>query len=426
MALPSQTERANETNRTVMAQPSGGLSSSSTAKIMLVGLTLVAAAGVVWGVKKYNAKNDSVPANIDPIASGTAPAPGSLSDALQTVGPRTDVPGSVQTQPTVPNKVDVTKPDLTAVPANTPPVTTLSGQTAGQPSGIPTGTPAGTPGTAPNGTAGGTPGNNTFPASVSTSAVAQLIEQGNSALAGSRTVDARALFSRAYLHAEASDADRDALRTKLTLLSDELLFSNKVTAGDPLVETYSIASGDALEKIAKKRDLAAPWSLITRINKMSNPNAIRVGQKIKLARGPFHAIVDKSDYRIDIFQGSPDESDRWVFVKTLKVGLGEGNSTPLGTYVVKNKQKNPAWVNPRNSKEKFTPDDPKNPIGEFWIGLLGQGDAAVNVGYGIHGTIDPESIGQQKSMGCVRLVNDDVATVYDFLIEKLSVVKIVP
>ena len=46
-------------------------------------------------------------------------------------------------------------------------------------------------------------------------------------------------------------------------------------------------------------------------------------------------------------------------------------------------------------------------------------------GYGIHGTIDPDSIGQMKSMGCVRLRHDDVALVYELLTDQASRVTIV-
>jgi lipoprotein-anchoring transpeptidase ErfK/SrfK len=36
-------------------------------------------------------------------------------------------------------------------------------------------------------------------------------------------------------------------------------------------------------------------------------------------------------------------------------------------------------------------------------------------GYGIHGTNDPSSIGRSVSHGCVRLRNEDIATLYDMV-----------
>ena len=82
---------------------------------------------------------------------------------------------------------------------------------------------------------------------------------------------------------------------------------------------------------------------------------------------------------------------------------------------------NPEWRNPR-TRELFLPDDPANPIGERWIGLVGvDAHLAASEGIGIHGTIEPESIGRQASMGCVRMLPDDVALVYGMLVEGSTV-----
>ena len=43
---------------------------------------------------------------------------------------------------------------------------------------------------------------------------------------------------------------------------------------------------------------------------------------------------------------------------------------------------------------------PNNPVGRAWVGLS-------RSGYGIHGTPDPEDIGQTRSLGCIRLANWD-------------------
>jgi len=60
------------------------------------------------------------------------------------------------------------------------------------------------------------------------------------------------------------------------------------------------------------------------------------------------------------------------------------------------------------------------------IGILeGISEAVRDVsGYGIHGTIEPDSIGQQASMGCVRLHRDDVEIIYEVLTEGASTVRI--
>jgi len=47
-------------------------------------------------------------------------------------------------------------------------------------------------------------------------------------------------------------------------------------------------------------------------------------------------------------------------------------------------------------------------------------------GYGIHGTTDLDSIGQQRSMGCVRMQPMDVEMVYELLTEPNSTITIAP
>ncbi|MCA9291303.1 MAG: L,D-transpeptidase, partial [Phycisphaerales bacterium] len=127
---------------------------------------------------------------------------------------------------------------------------------------------------------------------------------------------------------------------------------------------------------------------------------------------------------LDVYLG--EGRDR-VFVRSFSVGLGSDNSTPVGRFrLMKNsKTINPNWRNPRTG-EYFSKDDPKNPIGEQWMGLEGTEERTKGLlGYGIHGTIDPGSIGRDASLGCVRMLPADVALLYEMLVEELSTVEIV-
>lgn len=56
----------------------------------------------------------------------------------------------------------------------------------------------------------------------------------------------------------------------------------------------------------------------------------------------------------------------------------------------------------RQIRERLTlPPGPNNPVGVMWLGLD-------RPGYGIHGTPNPELVGQAESLGCFRLTNWDV------------------
>ena len=129
----------------------------------------------------------------------------------------------------------------------------------------------------------------------------------------------------------------------------------------------------------------------------------------------------KADFRINIYAGTG--SDR-VMVASFPCGTGTNDSTPVGTFKVRSGSKliDPQWTNPRTG-EKFAANDPKNPIGERWIGLQGTTpDTAKFTGYGIHGTTEPQSIGQQMSMGCVRLGDAEVEVVYELIGEQSTIV----
>ncbi len=243
-----------------------------------------------------------------------------------------------------------------------------------------------------------------------------------------RLVDSRLALNRALHHRGATPQEQAALRARLTELNNEMFFGRAVVPGDPLVETYRIGSGDSLSKVVQMHDLDVDWRLVQRVNGLSDPRRIRVGQQLKLVRGPFHAVVDKSDYRMDIYANFRDTDGNRLFIRSFDVGLGEYSSTPVGMFRVRANSKlvNPDWTNPRTG-EHFSGDDPKNPIGERWIGLDGVDEATRDyMGLGIHGTIEPQSIGTDASMGCIRLLHDDVEIVYELLASDACQVEIVP
>jgi len=216
-------------------------------------------------------------------------------------------------------------------------------------------------------------------------------------------------------------AAQSSLRQALTTINLELIYSRKAFSNDPLTKWYTIKSGDALSRIARKHKTTV--HLLTWINGMKSADKIMAGRQIKIIQGPFHAVVTKSAFRMDFFLADPTDGIL-LYINSVPVGLGEDDSTPLGRFIVRPGAKvvNPEWANPRTGKI-WAADDPKNPIGEFWIGLEGADPQTADLaGYGIHGTIDPNSIGKQMSMGCVRLRKADIALTYRLLVEGNSTV----
>ncbi len=243
---------------------------------------------------------------------------------------------------------------------------------------------------------------------------ASLIAAGKRALSEGDAITARAHFSEAVpLVPQGTDAV--FLRAELTRIGTETIFSPRLFDNDPHVTRYVIKTGDTLAKIASANKVSS--DLLADINAIRNKNLIRAGQSLKIIKGPFRAVIDRKSFALEVYLGS-------TFVRHYRVGLGANGSTPAGEWRVATKLLNPTYYPPRGGRI-MSGDDPENPLGERWIGLQGVvGEAVGQLRYGIHGTIEPESIGQNASLGCVRMYNEDVEALYTYLVERHSTVTI--
>jgi len=244
-------------------------------------------------------------------------------------------------------------------------------------------------------------------------------------LLASDPVGARLALTQLIDSRQLSAADEQLALQAIREVNARLFFSPTVAPGDIVTKSYAVQSGDTLAKIARRSGVQADWRVIQRINGLKSEKSLRVGQTIKIPVTAFHAEVSKSSYLMRVYAG---EGPTRVMIAAFPVGLGEFDSTPTGVFMVRPKSKliNPEWKNPRTG-EHFAADDPKNPIGERWIGLLGV--EAHNQGFkgiGIHGTVEPDSIGKQASMGCVRMGERDIEMIYELLTEPNSTILIAP
>ncbi len=209
------------------------------------------------------------------------------------------------------------------------------------------------------------------------------------------------------------------VKQQLASLADKWLFSRTPYPADPFTAAYKVQSGDMLSEIGKSYNI--PYELIMTINDIKRPEALAAGKTIKVINGPFHAVIHRSTFTLDLYIGTN------TYVKTYRVGLGEkGKDTPTGLWQVKTNGKliRPPWPNPAGGI--VYPDDPEYPLGSRWIGLNGiEGQAKGRTGFGIHGTKDPETIGTRSSQGCIRLYNGQVIELYNLLTSGLSKVRVV-
>jgi lipoprotein-anchoring transpeptidase ErfK/SrfK len=234
-------------------------------------------------------------------------------------------------------------------------------------------------------------------------------------------VAARKTLNDSLLAGTLSASDADSIRKQIATINQTVVFSSKHFADDAFGGNYTVKPGEKLSTIAFQHDIT--WELLLRLNNMSDPRRLRAGQSLKLIKGPFHAVVTKSKFTMDIYLGSPGEAGS-MYITTFPVGLGRDDSTPTGTWMIEphHKIKHPTYYSPRG-EGVIAADDPKNPLGPFWLGLTGtDGHAVGRLSYGIHGTIEPDSIGKMASLGCIRMQNSDVAIVYEMLVEGKSTV----
>ena len=266
----------------------------------------------------------------------------------------------------------------------------------------------------------GTPGTPATTPAATLGNAAQRIQQANAMIA-SDPIRARVELTRLLDSNALSATERTQAYTGINNLASSLFFSPNIVPGDIASQSYVVKKGDSFARITSREKLAIDWRFIQRINQIASEKALRADMRLKLAHGPFDGEVIKADYRFNIYAGTGSER---VMVASFPCGVGTNDSTPVGTFKVRTGSKliDPEWSNPRTG-EKFKSNDPKNPIGERWIGLQGTTpETAKFTGYGIHGTVEPQSIGKQMSMGCVRLGDAEVQVVYELISESSTIV----
>ncbi len=104
-------------------------------------------------------------------------------------------------------------------------------------------------------------------------------------------------------------------------------------------------------------------------------------------------VIRRGSNRLYLYKGAK-------FQRVFGVATGQSQyPTPLGTWQVVVKWRNPWWYPPNSAwakGEKPVPPGPGNPLGTRWLGLSASG-------VGIHGTPDDASIGYSASHGCIRM-----------------------
>lgn len=179
------------------------------------------------------------------------------------------------------------------------------------------------------------------------------------------------------------------VQDKAGKLNIAILFSRTITDKDML---YEVEPGNTLTNIAKK--FGTTVELIKKANGLKSDNILS-RSKLKISKIKYKILVDKSQNILTLL------SDTEI-MKVYRVSTGENNCTPVGNFKILNKIIDPVWY---TQKAIVPAESPDNILGSRWMGF--------NLpGYGIHGTVSPEKIGQQATKGCVRMMNAEVEELY--------------
>ena len=170
------------------------------------------------------------------------------------------------------------------------------------------------------------------------------------------------------------------------------LFSKEIT---PDSMAYTVKPGDSLYVIAQKNHTTVDF--IKKVNGLKGDN-VYPKMKLKIHTEPFSIVVDKSKNTLVLYSAD-------VPVKKYSVATGKKNCTPVGEFKITDKLLNPTWF---KTGAILPPGSPKNALGTRWMGFD-------KPSYGIHGTIEPKSIGTQASEGCIRMLNEEVEELYSLV-----------
>ena len=205
-------------------------------------------------------------------------------------------------------------------------------------------------------------------------------------------LEARSLYEKTLEDPALNKDEKDSLQKNYEALNLKILFSRFES---PESIFHQVLPGESLYKIAQKYKTTV--DLLKKSNGL-NKGTIYPAMKLKVVTGTFSIHVSKSQNELTLLLNDKP-------LKHYRVATGANNGTPAGEFRIVNKLENPTWF---KTGAVIAPSSPDNALGTRWLGFD-------HPGYGIHGTIDPNSIGRQVTSGCVRMFNSEVEELYSLV-----------
>lgn len=193
---------------------------------------------------------------------------------------------------------------------------------------------------------------------------------------------------------------------QITDLLDQLAGTVIYSRGHYLEPAYFSQPGETLEQIAQRYNV--PWQLLAKINGLMPPDApcteesaktrlLPPGTELKVVRGPFDAIINLEQRTLTLMlQGR--------YAGRFRISLGRDVPSMEGEYTVNNKVLGPTYYGPDGVT--LEPFDPRNPLGEAWIGLSDR--------LGIHGAANQQNL-DTDPRGTIHVGRRDLHDLYGIL-----------
>jgi lipoprotein-anchoring transpeptidase ErfK/SrfK len=187
---------------------------------------------------------------------------------------------------------------------------------------------------------------------------------------------------------------KKAGRVEEKIKLEKALLGKIVPKDEKHYKTYKPEEGETYAKIAAREKVSLKWLLRANENK-----PLLAGKAIKIPKDRYTLHISKKKKIMEWRRGKD-------VVKTYSVSVGrKGMESPDGEFEVISRVKHPTWY---WLNEEIPADSPKNLLGPRWLGIN-------HKGYGIHGTKDPSSIGAAQSHGCIRMHNEDVEELFEWI-----------
>lgn len=185
-----------------------------------------------------------------------------------------------------------------------------------------------------------------------------------------------------------------------------------MVAGGPV--TYAARGGDSLTSVAARFGMDVPT--LAKLNGLKPTAWLKLGQELRIYNPHLVPLTLDDGIVINIPQRMLFYFKSGSLVAAYPAGLGRRTwRTPQGDFEVLEKERDKTWVVPASIQEEMVrkglplrtkvPPGPKNPLGRHWI--------RISPSEGIHGTNAPASIYKFQTHGCIRLLPENIANLFE-------------